>query len=422
MKTSMTAKYAFSNLYPVLICMLLVLPFLWAGGVQAEELSSSTNASVSVDSSDTQNSTSTDVDLAADTSVTLSPITTSSTQSCLPPIKHVFIIVLENKGFDQTFGNTSPATYLKNELTSKGQLLTQYYGTGHSSLDNYITMVSGQSPNFETQADCYIYSDFVGSPSLDANGQVVGQGCVYPSTVQTIANQLAARNLTWGAYAEDMANSTVESKTCRHPVINQVDNTQAARKGDQYAARHNPFVYFHAITDTPACDAHDVDLSRLDTDLQQPDTTPNYVFITPNLCNDGHDAPCVDGSPGGLVSIDKFLQLWVPKILASPAYNNDGMLIITFDEADTQGSESSTACCNEPSGPNTPMPGITGPGGGRTGTVILSKFVKPGSVNSTPYNHYSLLRTIEDLFDLGHLGYAGQAGLSAFGPDVFNAP
>lgn len=422
MKTSMTAKYAFSKLYPVLICLPLVLPLLWNGAVLAAELTSSSTASVSVNMSGTQNTTSTDVNLAAGASVTVSPITTSSTQSSFPPIKHVFIIVLENKGFDQTFGNTSPATYLKDELTSKGQLLTQYYGTGHSSLDNYITMVSGQSPNFETQADCYVYSDFVGSPSLDADGQVIGQGCVYPSTVQTIANQLVAHSLTWGAYAEDMANSTVEPKTCRHPGIGQADNTQSARMGDQYAARHNPFVYFHAITGSPACDAHDVDLSRLDTDLKQLATTPNYVFITPNLCNDGHDAPCVDGSPGGLISIDKFLQLWVPKILASPAYNRDGMLIITFDEADTRGNENDTACCNEPSGPNTPLPGITGPGGGRTGTVILSKFVKPGSVNGAPYNHYSLLRTIEDLFGLGHLGYAGQAGLSAFGPDVFNAP
>jgi hypothetical protein len=94
------------------------------------------------------------------------------------------------------------------------------------------------------------------------------------------------------------------------------------------------------------------------------------------------------------------------------------MLIVTFDEAE---SGSSTACCNEPTGPNTPSPGINGPGGGRIGAVVLSPFVQGGSVNKTDYNHYSFLRSVEDLFGLDHLGYAGQTGLASFGDDVFNA-
>src|SRR4051794_41237360 len=77
-----------------------------------------------------------------------------------PPIKHVFTIVLENKGFDQTFGPSSPAPYLSQTLTSQGELLRQYYGTGHASLDNYISMVSGQAPSIFTQADCPFYTDF----------------------------------------------------------------------------------------------------------------------------------------------------------------------------------------------------------------------------------------------------------------------
>ncbi|HMI49719.1 MAG TPA: alkaline phosphatase family protein, partial [Gemmatimonadaceae bacterium] len=102
----------------------------------------------------------------------------------------------------------------------------------------------------------------------------------------------------------------------------------------------------------------------------------------------------------------------------SPAYKADGLLIINFDEAL---SIDASACCNEPSGPNTTVPGVNGPGGGRTGAVLLSRFIKPGTVSNVPYNHYSLLRSVEDLFGLSHLLYAGQAGLASFGKDVFTA-
>ena len=104
--------------------------------------------------------------------------------------------------------------------------------------------------------------------------------------------------------------------------------------------------------------------------------------------------------------------------MRSPANADGSMLIVTFDEAE---NDSSAACYNEPSGPNTPMPGIEAPGGGRTGTLVLSPYVTPGSTNDAPYNHYALLRSIEDLFGLPHLGYAGAAGLRPFGADVFNA-
>jgi phosphatidylinositol-3-phosphatase len=333
-----------------------------------------------------------------------------------PPIRHVFTIVLENKSYSETFGPNSPAPYLSKQLTAQGEVLTNYYGIGHNSLDNYIALVSGQAPNVITQSDCQIYQDFIpGSPiQLDVNGQAVGQGCVFPSEVQTIANQLAAHQFSWRGYMEDM------QQPCLHPALNTQDQTQTAKVGDQYAARHNPFVYFHSIVDTPSCVAGDVPLTQLPVDLQHYATTPNYVFITPNLCHDGHDSPCVDGEPGGLVSADAFLRQWVPQIMNSPAYQRDGLLLIIFDEAEFGASGSdTTACCNELPGPNSALPGITGPGGGRVGAVVLSKFVRSGTVVTTPYNHYSLLRTIEDLFGLDHLGFANQAGLNSFGLDVF---
>ncbi len=330
-----------------------------------------------------------------------------------PPIKHVFVIVLENKGFDTTFGPNSQAPYLSQTLPSQGELLTQYYGIGHNSLDNYIAMVSGQAPAIVTQADCPFYMNlFPGTIGQD--DQAIGQGCVYPATVKTVADQLSAAGLTWKGYMEDMASN------CERPALNSFDQTQNATATSQYAARHNPFVYFHSLIDSGACAANDVPLTQLDSDLSSSATTPNLAFITPDLCHDAHDATCADGGPGGLPAADSFLQTWVPKITGSPAWSDGSLLIVTFDEADTSDASS---CCGETAGPNSPNPGGTtrGNGGGRTGSVLLSQFVQPGSTNATPYNHYSMLRSIEDIFGLSHLGFAAKSDLQPFGSDVYNA-
>ncbi|HEY3021701.1 MAG TPA: alkaline phosphatase family protein [Solirubrobacteraceae bacterium] len=334
----------------------------------------------------------------------------------LPPVRHAFVIVLENKDFEQSFGPESAAPYLARTLTREGQLLRQYYGTSHASLGNYITMISGQAPNPDTQGDCNTgFKDvFPGTPTPD--GQALGAGCVYPADVQTIAGQLQAKGLAWKGYMEDMGTP------CRHPAIGAVDDTQSARPDDQYATRHNPFVYFHSVIDDDAgCQAHVVDLAALAGDLQDAASTPALSFITPDLCSDGHDTGCADGRPGGLASVDAFLKEWVPRITGSPAFADGGLLFITWDEANIGSGRQSQACCDQPSGPNTPQPGIFGRGGGQTGSVAISPFVVPGSVNDTAYNHYALLRSLEDLFGLGHLGYAAQPGLKAFGSDVFGA-
>jgi len=361
----------------------------------------------------------------------------ASRTQATPKPGHVFIIVLENEGYRVTFGRRSPATYLKT-LARQGALLPNYYGIGHNSLDNYIAIVSGQAPNPTTQSDCHNYVDF-DSKGTTNDGQAIGAGCIYPPNVLTIVDQL--KGLSWKGYMEDMGNDPKrESATCGQPIVSSPDSTQHATPIDQYAGRHNPFIYFHSIVDdAPGCAAHAVNSSTLTNDLQNEATTPNYAFITPNLCHDGHDAPCADGQRGGLASADKFLKDIVPNILASPAYKHDGLLIITFDEADIDVTKKglkgdASACCHEPRGPNIGPgamvfdtiadrgPGIIGPGGGRIGAVLLSPFIKPGTISKTPYNHYSLLRSIEDFFDVGHLGYAGQAGLRSFGKDIFTAP
>ena len=113
------------------------------------------------------------------------------------------------------------------------------------------------------------------------------------------------------------------------------------------------------------------------------------------------------------------MRNWVPLILKSPAFKANGVLIITADESDGPQSDSS-ACCNEKAGPNSPMPGIAGMGGGRIGALVISRWTKPGTYSTTPYNHYSLLASIENIFRRPYLGFAKQAGLDRFGLDIYS--
>jgi len=378
-------------------------------------------------------------------------------------IKHVFVIVLENKSFSDTFGTSTQDPYLQQTLVPMGGLLTQYYGTGHVSLDNYISMISGQSPTPDTDNDCLPgFTGTIGNynnvkqTGTAPQGQVIATGgCIYAKEIKTLPNQLEEAGLTWRGYMGDMGNDPArESAACGHPAIGVgTDNTNSAEApsaavplGDAYATRHDPFMYFHSIIDNaPSCAQHVVNLNHLTTDLAEERTTPNLVFITPNLCDDGHDgsgtgAPgttCANGGPGGLTSADAFLKTWVPKIMASDAYKKDGLLIITFDESNLTESVSQNpsgqevvditfagqACCNQQPGPNLSgvRPGtftllntptlvenivINGFGGDRVGALLLSPFVRQGSTSETPYNHYALLKSVEDIFHLDHIGYA----------------
>jgi phosphatidylinositol-3-phosphatase len=356
----------------------------------------------------------------------------------LPPIRHVFVIVLENENYASTFGDPSADPYLASTLPRQGALLSDYYATGHESNDNYISLVSGQPPNPQNQADCQIFDDFVGADLL-SDGVESGTGCVYPSDVPNIGTQLSAAGLNWKAYEEDMGNDpNRETAACGHPALNSQDQTQSAEAGDGYATRHDPFVYFHSVIDNQTyCDDHVVALGSptgampaaalshetgLATDLKKASTTPALSFITPNLCDDGHDYPCANQPSGAsaLADIDTFLQTWVPLITDSPAYRQDGLLEITFDESDGAQSDAS-ACCGEQPGPgDSPLPGITGPGGGLVGAVLESPFIAPGTVSATPYNHYSSLASWETLFGLPRLADAATVP-ATFGSDVFTA-
>jgi hypothetical protein len=333
----------------------------------------------------------------------------------LPPIHHVYTIVLENESASTTFGPGSPAPYLSKTLRAQGAYIPGYFGIGHASLDNYIAMVSGQAPNALTQADCLVYNDLFPGTIVGAYQQASGVGCVYPGTVQTVANQLDAAGETWRDYNDGMgADPTRETAVCGHPTVNSRDGTQSATAKDQYATRHNPFVYFHSIIDdTVLCNSHVVGLDPLAQDLATVDA-PNYVFITPSLCNDAHDSKCPNGGLGGLEAADAFLRTWVPRIVASPSFQRDGgLLMILFDEAS---SDDSRKCCGQIAGPGNPL---ATSGGGNTGAILLSPYIRPGTVTQAQYNHYGMLRSVEDIFSLQHLGYAQLPGVTSFGSDVF---
>ncbi|MFV0462120.1 MAG: hypothetical protein ACK5MP_02820 [Nostocoides sp.] len=429
-------------------------------------------------------------------------------------IKNIVVIDLENEDYDVTFGADSPAAYLNTVLAKQGQIVENYYATSHVSQGNYISQISGQASTGTQNSDCidlaslssgHITGAFTnitpGTPTSD--GQVVGDGCVFPKSVATIGAQLDAAyggsrkgahtyRYPWRVYAEDMGNipardygspdtnpGAVGGTTCAHPPINGVDNSNSAVAGDGYATRHNPFMYFHSVIDDPSlCNERVVPLGTLSlgtgkkgkdtftghlvSDFKAKKTTPAFSFVIPDLCNDGHDATCQPaqaggsdtdvegGNGGGLTAADLWLKHWVPTMMASPSYRSGEMLIvITLDEAGFNSTTSYAALPGQPVGPNqsgnpgySPILGMMGyqekdptpgtyPGGGKTGALLLNKkYIAAGTVNTTgAYNHYSALRSYEDILGvtsggtdgLGHLGYAGQAGLVPFGKDVFNA-
>ena len=208
-------------------------------------------------------------------------------------IKHVWLIILENKSYDATFTGLNQNSYLWKTLPSQGVLLTNYYGTGHSSQDNYISLVSGQGPEEDTQSDCSVAdTNFGSNDSIVKSGINAGQvastanaaqpsganapnganGCTYPTDTPTLFNQLDAAGKTWKGYAQDLGNQagredatcggpgsaannpttnpTYLSATVAHPLPAGVTSFTGAQANDQYVAKHFPFPWFESLTGT----------------------------------------------------------------------------------------------------------------------------------------------------------------------------
>lgn len=308
-------------------------------------------------------------------------------------IKHVWLIIIENKSYDATFTGLNQNTYLWKTLPSQGVLLKDYYGTGHSSFDNYLSLVSGQAPQPDTQADCPFYKYFGGevdhSGTLQTNpdygqmvsaqgpyGQVGTNGCVYRPEVQTLFNQLDAAHISWKGYAQDLdapnpskpgepphsagpdhCGAPYRAPALAGPTVKLQPNPGSATADNQYLPKHFPFPWFASLLYSGKdCNAaHIADLfdpgNGLYHDLQREATTPAFSWITPNMCSDGHDAVCAGNNlsggwknpntpgptpknyTGGLYAVDLFLCHIVSEIERSPAFKDGGLIDITFDEA-----------------------------------------------------------------------------------------
>jgi hypothetical protein len=235
-----------------------------------------------------------------------------------PAASHVFVVVMENRGYAEAMAQPYTA-----RLAAQYAVATNYRAVSHPSLPNYLALAAGST--FGITDDGY-----------------------HPLPAGGIGAELTAHGVSWRAYMEGMSRGCMDSPA-------------------PYALKHNPFAYLGG------CPANVVPLTALDGDLAG--ATPSYVWITPDLCHDGHDCSSRQA--------DDFLAVLVPRILASAAWRGGGVLFLTWDEDD-----------------------------GHSGNRVPAIVVAPGLTRhetSRPHDHYSLLATTEDRLGVPRLGEARQA-------------
>jgi hypothetical protein len=332
----------------------------------------------------------------------------ASAQTIAPAVKHIFVIMLENHSRSTVIGNPN-APFITN-LAHTTAMASNYFGVTHPSEPNYVAAISGSNwfVNDDNPANLFDHTNLV--------------------------DQLEEHGLTWGAYMESM------------PSVGFTGQFAPSSSVQLYASKHNPFVLFKDIVTSPTRLAHDKPYTALAGDLAKEQTTPNFVWITPNQCHDMHGgvstAVAPDGSDGTPCPFgskvddandaalkqkaDDFVKGAVTTIEASPAWKGGSAAIfILTDENDftgnaaTDGWESAAGCCDSPIlpagfqflGSNGLPDGKTWAGGMYGGglipaIVVTNKGKTGGYVNDTPFNHYSLLATIEQAWRLGYLGNA----------------
>lgn len=340
------------------------------------------------------------------------PLVEEEPPTGLPEVKHVFVIMLQSGGYEEDFGKTPKSSYLGRQLPKQGELLSNYFAVTKGALANQIALLSGQGPTAETAANCPNYGDISpGTESLE--GQVEGNGCLYPAATKTLPDQLTEAGLKWKAYVQGIEDGAAAGlpSSCRHPTPGTPDASQAPTPTDAYVTWRNPVVYFHSIVDAPECADADVGLPQLATDLKlKAEEFPAFAYIAPDEAQ---------------------LKAVITEIKESLAYKDGGMIAITSAQAPQDGEKpDESGCCIDPDFPNLPDAGTTAPpsgpvretgGGGRVGLLLLSPFVEPGTTSETYFNHFSLLVTIEELFELERIGYGAEPALTAFDESIFNA-
>ena len=377
---------------------------------------------------------------ATTTSSGTSPATAGTVSaSGLPGIRHVFVIVLENQGYDTTFGAPFNDPYLASTLPAAGALLTNYYGIGHFSNDNYVAMVSGQAPNPLNQADCLHFVDFPATATVAADGQISDTGCVFPGSVTTVANQLTESHLTWKGYMQDMGNvPTRESASCGHPAVGAPDLTETAVPGDGYASRHDPFVYFHSIIDNTALLRYPCGAARDPLGDHAGQVRGNRARHRPQVRRH-HPQPQLHHTqpllrrprrslrePAGL-AVTPGQRRHLPAHLGAADHRlagiqegrapRDHLRRVGHRQRQSGGGHrvlqrGAGAGLRAPRHQRSRWAAAPAP-------VLLSPFIRGGTVSAVPYNHFSTLATIEDIFGLPKLGQAKTVS-ATFGKDVFN--
>jgi hypothetical protein len=289
---------------------------------------------------------------------------------------YVYLIVLENRGFDDALYGPSPFLL---KLSQTQGLATYYFGVTHPSLPNYIAMISGDY--FGIQDD---------APSCFAPDLGIVERC-HRLDQDNLADQLEREQLTWSAYMEDLPS--VGSLQSRQPAIGS---------NPLYAQKHNPFVYFERIATNPTRLRNIKPFSAFTSDLAT--GAANFNLIVPNQCNDGHGLSiCADASALAL-AYDAFTAKVVTQIKGSSNWTDQSAIFIVFDEGEPpdgmRGAPTHVDCCGAPEpgagGHHVPLIAVTAKGQPRTSGV--------------PMSHYSLLATIEDGFNLGRLRHAATAG------------
>jgi hypothetical protein len=277
--------------------------------------------------------------------------------------QHVFVIMMENTGYDTLVGNTN-APWINSALATYGSA-TNYFGTTHPSQPNYIAITAGL-----TGANSDV------DETLD---------------VPNLADQIEASGRTWKSYNQSFS-------LCATP-------TQHACGNQLYERKHNPFVTFADIQSNPARLANIVDLTQLDADLAS-GNVPSYSFIDPDQCHDMHGRAATPADPCDFSQVpsliqagDAFLQDTVTKIMSSSAWNGNSVIFIQWDEADFTGSGfngfgDDSGCCDS----------VAGQGGGHVVSIVISHSNHAPATSGTAYNHYSVLRTIQEGWQLSCLG------------------
>lgn len=229
-----------------------------------------------------------------------------------------------------------------NSLAHTYALSANYFAVSHPSLPNYLALGGGST--FGITDDC-TDCHVAGAPSL--------------------VNQLDAAGISWTDYQEGMPSACFAG---------------ADSASGQYAKKHNPFIYFDAVANNRALCSHIVPATSLASDIAAR-RLPAFTWITPNLCNDTHDCSVQTG--------DSYLAGLVPGLLQ--ALGPHGALFLVWDES--QDSDTSGCCGGKAAGGHVPA-------------VVAGEGARKGATSSVAYDHYSVLRTIEDNWGLTELGNA----------------